>query len=350
MPHWLRSVAATSVLSAALVFALLGVVSSGASVKAGGKVVSASLTKTSFTVAQAKTVKLVYKFSPASKHFGYLLSLKKGAKWVKVQSVNKKGSFKGTYRMTVKKLFGSKAVKVGQYRVEISADANSVTRTFKVVKTLLPPGAFDKTSLANGSTGEPASATLIWSDSSNATSYEYYIDTTNDNACSGSWTSAGSESSASPSGLVFNTPYYWHVRAKNARGTRYANNGSWFSFQTSAALAGHWSGITGSDSFRVSFFILTDQANVSHFTFFYAHACVTEGYTVDGIQRSIADNSFSGTNGDFIFSGTFDSPTTAHGTVGITNLYLGCPAPNEHWTAAGPYSWTATWQDASQPS
>jgi hypothetical protein len=70
---------------------------------------------------------------------------------------------------------------------------------------------------------------------------------------------------------------------------------------------------------------------------------------VDGIQRSIAANSFSGTNGDFVFSGTFDSPTTVHGTVGITNLYLGCPAPDQYWTV-GPYSWTATWQDASQPS
>lgn len=140
MLHRLRLLAATSALGAALVFSLLGVVSSGASVKAGGKVVSAHLTKTSFTAAQAKTVKLVCKFSPASKHFGYLLSLKKGTKWVKVRSVSKTGSFKGSYKMTVKALFGSKSIKVGQYRVKLSADANSLSRKFKMTtKATSPP-------------------------------------------------------------------------------------------------------------------------------------------------------------------------------------------------------------------
>ena len=66
-----RFVATTLVLSAALAFSLFGVVGSGASLKAGGRVVSASLTKTSFPAAQANTVKLVYKLSPASKHFSY---------------------------------------------------------------------------------------------------------------------------------------------------------------------------------------------------------------------------------------------------------------------------------------
>jgi hypothetical protein len=206
-----------------------------------GKIVSASLSKTSFTAAQAKTVKLAYKISPASKHFGYLLSLKKGAKWVKVRSVSKTGNFKGSYSMTVKALFGSTAIKVGQYRVKISADANSITRTFTVVKTSSPhplPGAFGKTSPADAAAGQSLSAALSWSDSSNAASCEYCVDTTNDNACSGSWTSTGSESSASPSGLLFNTTYYWQVRAKNARGTTNADSGSWFSFRTSAQLGG----------------------------------------------------------------------------------------------------------------
>ncbi len=122
----------TSVLGVALVFALLGVVSSGASVKAGGKVVSAKLSKKSFTAPQAKTVKLTYKLSPTSKRLGYQLSLKKSAKWAKVRSVNKTGSFKGSYKTTVKKLFGSKSIKVGQYRIKVSADANSLTRKFTV--------------------------------------------------------------------------------------------------------------------------------------------------------------------------------------------------------------------------
>jgi hypothetical protein len=129
--------AATLVLGAALVFSL-GIASSGASAKAGGKVASASLSSTSFTAAQAKTVKLAYKISPKSKHFADLLSLKQGTKWVKVRSVNKKGSFKGSYKTTVKALFGSKPVSVGQYRVKLSADSNSLSRKFSVTKASTP--------------------------------------------------------------------------------------------------------------------------------------------------------------------------------------------------------------------
>jgi hypothetical protein len=344
-----RLASATLVLSAALVFSLVGVLSLGASLKAGGKVVSASLTKTSFPASQAGTVKLVYKFSPASSRFGYLLSLKKGAKWVKVQSVNKKGSFKGSYKMTVKKLFGSKSVQVGQYRVKVSADANSVRRSFRVVETTPPPGAFSKASPGNGATGQALSVVLSWASSSKAASYEYCVDTTDNNACDGSWVSTGSATSNNPSGLVFDTAYYWQVRAKNASGTTDADSGSWFSFRTSGPLAGHWTGSAGPSPFAVDFYVSPDQTKIIHFGFKYALACVTEGWILDGTQRSIESKSFSANNYGVIYSGTFDSTTGAHGTVNLTDFYIGCPAPDVYVTA-GPYSWTATWQDASQPS
>jgi hypothetical protein len=138
-PRWFHT---TLLLSAVLVFSLLGIVSSGASLKAGGKVVSASLSTTSFTAAQAKTVKLKCKFSPATKRAVFLLQKKKGSKWVKVRSVTKSGSTKA-YTTTVKALFGSKAVKVAQYRVKISADANSITRKFTVTKAAKAPSAPD---------------------------------------------------------------------------------------------------------------------------------------------------------------------------------------------------------------
>jgi hypothetical protein len=60
---------------------------------------------------------------------------------VKVRNVSKTGSFKGSYKMTVKALFGSKSIKVGQYRVKLSADANSVSRKFKVIKAAPTPDA-----------------------------------------------------------------------------------------------------------------------------------------------------------------------------------------------------------------
>ena len=71
------------------------------------------------------------KFSPKSKVFRYVLSLKKGKKWALVKSAKKTGSFK-TYTLTVKKLFAGKKIKQGKHRLKLSADRNSKTLRFKV--------------------------------------------------------------------------------------------------------------------------------------------------------------------------------------------------------------------------
>ena len=65
--------------------------------KASSGAISAHLTKKSFTKAQAGSVKLIYKFSAPSKSFAY--------------------------PMTVKKVFAGKPVKVGSYRLKLSAEA-----------------------------------------------------------------------------------------------------------------------------------------------------------------------------------------------------------------------------------
>lgn len=241
------------------------VVSSSASAAGSGRV-TAHLTKTSFTSAQAGNVKLVYAFSPASTRFGYLLSLKNGAKWVTVRSVNKTGSFKGSYTMTVKQLFGSNAVKIGQYRVKVSADTNNVTRSFTVVKP----------SSGGGSTTTPR--------------------------------------------------------------------------------AGHWSGSTTASNFPpspVDFYATPDQVHIINFSFSYSlfkvlpsfpYSCIASGKSTQNTQTPIATKSFSFSDGPFYFSGTFDSPTSAHGTVGVQVLPSSCGE-----VSSGPQPWTATWQDASQP-
>ena len=113
------------------------------------------------------------------------------------------------------------------------------------------PGSFSKTSPTNGITalainGVPASghvlaaghsigATLKWTASTGATSYEYCIDSTNDNACSSSWNSVGTNTSAALSDLTLGSHYYWQVRARNAGGITYADGGStfWWSFTVS---------------------------------------------------------------------------------------------------------------------
>jgi hypothetical protein len=96
-----------------------------------GRIAKASLTRKSFTRSQARKVKLSVRFSPASAKFVYLLTFKKDGKWLKVKSVKRAGNF-SKWKITVKSLFGRKAVKLGRYRVKLTADANSKQLTFRV--------------------------------------------------------------------------------------------------------------------------------------------------------------------------------------------------------------------------
>jgi hypothetical protein len=127
-------------LIASSVFCALALVATStlagaASSNASAARISAHLTKTSFTSTQAKTVKLIYKFSVPSKSFSYLLTRKKGLKWQTIKSVNKTGTFRGSKAMTVKKVFAKKPVKVGSYRLKLSADGGSKRLSFKVKPT-----------------------------------------------------------------------------------------------------------------------------------------------------------------------------------------------------------------------
>ncbi|MFA5873369.1 MAG: hypothetical protein WC832_05335 [Anaerolineales bacterium] len=99
------------------------------------------------------------------------------------------------------------------------------------------PGNFNKSAPANGATSQPANPTLSWGASSNATSYEYCINTSNDNACT-TWTSTAASTSVGLSGLTPTTPYYWQVRANNASGSTNADGGTWWSFTTAASSPG----------------------------------------------------------------------------------------------------------------
>jgi len=100
-----------------------------------------------------------------------------------------------------------------------------------------PPGAFNKLALANGAANQPTTVALSWEAASGATSYRYCYDSSNDNACS-NWTSNGTNTTITISGLNVETTYYWHVKAMNdADGTyTYANGNSkaFWSFTTEA--------------------------------------------------------------------------------------------------------------------
>jgi hypothetical protein len=95
--------------------------------------VSAHLSTTALTAAQAGAVKLTYKFSSRSSRFAYVLSRKRGARWLTVRSVSSRGSFRGSHTIAVRGLFGAKPVTIGHYRLKLSSNANSVTLSFAVV-------------------------------------------------------------------------------------------------------------------------------------------------------------------------------------------------------------------------
>jgi alpha-tubulin suppressor-like RCC1 family protein len=97
-----------------------------------------------------------------------------------------------------------------------------------------PPGDFGKTAPAVDAV-VTTNPTLSWSTSSRAESYEYCYDTTDDSSCGGSWSSAGTATSASLSDLAAGTAYYWQVRAVNGEGDIEADSGGWWRFTTTSA-------------------------------------------------------------------------------------------------------------------
>jgi hypothetical protein len=106
---------------------------------------------------------------------------------------------------------------------------NPIWYSFKIAPL---PGSFGKTKPSNGAT-KPSTATLTWGSSSNATEYQYCIDTVNDNLCNSFWISTGTNLNVVLNSLEPVTKYYWEVRAKNLAGSTLANSGSWWYFITS---------------------------------------------------------------------------------------------------------------------
>ena len=108
-------------------------------------------------------------------------------------------------------------------------DARAAVLGADTPPVLPAPGAFGKSSPANGATNQATSPTLRWAASSNAAGYEVCVDRTLDGTCNGPWTPVAG-TSATASGLLRRTTYEWQVRAVNSTGTTTANAGTWWRF------------------------------------------------------------------------------------------------------------------------
>jgi hypothetical protein len=179
------------------------------------------------------------------------------------------------------------------------------------------PGAFSKTGPSVSATGQPTSPTLIWGASSGATSYEYCVDTTNNNSCDGTWMITGTATSATLGGLSSGMTYYWQVRANNAGRSTYANGGStaYWSFATTAPLpdltVSSLNNPPGSVTVGASFTVTDTTANQGSST---ASASTTR-------YRLSPDSTI--TTADLLLSGTRSVPSlpasgTSSGSVTVT--------------------------------
>jgi len=103
---------------------------------------------------------------------------------------------------------------------------------------------------------------------------------------------------------------------------------------------GFWESATGDE-----FYVTPDQANVDNFAI-YINVTECGIYKITHLTpEPIVGNQFS-FSGSFYASGTFDSATSAHGTDGLNSFFIaGCGT-----VKGGPWNWTATWTDSSQPA
>ncbi len=104
---------------------------------------------------------------------------------------------------------------------------------------------------------------------------------------------------------------------------------------------GFWESTTGDE-----FYVTPDRAYVDNFAI-YVSVTGCGNYKITHLSPvPIASNQFSFT-GTFWASGTFDSATAAHGQDGLSSFYIAACGKS---VSGGPWSWTATWQDSSQPT
>src|SRR5262249_44174568 len=114
------------------------------------------------------------------------------------------------------------------------------------------PGTLAKTAPANNSTGRSFNPTLSWGDSRGALSYEYCVDTVNNNQCDTSWVNVGGNTSVVVGGLNLGTKAYWPARARNTAGTFEADRSTWWNFTTSVSYVNVAAAVNGAVAFASS--------------------------------------------------------------------------------------------------
>jgi hypothetical protein len=272
-----------------------------------------------------------------------------------------KGRFKTATMATGTIYFTMKVTKSCSSKVSFTAPMGGAT------------GAFQKGGPDHGATVKTTSPTLSWSASRNATRYEYCVNETNSDTCSGRWVSSDRQTHATVKGLTAGGTYYWQVRASSAHGSVAADRGTWFAFTVAGAgvkpqaglwratslsgpHSGAWVDVTG-----LYFIVAPSQATVSAFGFDYDYSapiippsgnCSGSSNSTENAPAPITSGQFQTPSptgawtgsGSGTFNGTFDSATTSHGTATFGAFISGPGCAVTGTSSTGTFTWAAVWQ------
>ena len=104
--------------------------------------------------------------------------------------------------------------------------------------------------------------------------------------------------------------------------------------------AGFWEGPT------VEFYVTPDKTQVERFAI-YVDVSGCGSYKITRFVPATLVNSQFAFTGSYYASGTLHTNTSASGQAGLDSFYItGCGFVS----TSGPFGWTATWQDDSQPT
>jgi hypothetical protein len=184
--------------------------------------------------------------------------------------------------------------------------------------------------------------TFMWREVKGATQYQFtvmkgtktlYTKTVSGGSC------AATKCTNTPTDkLTYGDKYKWRARA--------LFNGSWQQWSTYKSFkvvpqAGFWE----DGSPHMNFYVTRSGTKVDNVRVYISvPSCGVSGSVVHLPTVAIANGKFSFT-GPFYASGTFRSGTKANGKIGLKNF----PIPNCGKVSGGPWSWTAYWQNNSQP-
>jgi hypothetical protein len=122
----------------------------------------------------------------------------------------------------------------GYYSTGFYNGSGSIIESVRMM--FLAPAPFSKTQPSDTASNQTLDPTLSWAGSDGASSYEYCLDTSDNETCDTGWVSVANTTSAALAGLSNSTTYFWQVRALTPAGTTSADNGTWWTFTTAAEV------------------------------------------------------------------------------------------------------------------